>query len=55
VIYILNGKILEKDYEGELFVINDGNFIGLTAIDREFLKKTYKILDKSIGVIIKTK
>lgn len=54
VIYILNDKILEKDYEGTLFTINNDNFIELTVVGSKFLKKTYNILGKSIGVVIKT-
>ena len=54
VIYILNDKILEKDYEGTLFTINNDNFIQLTVVGSEFLNKTYVIHGKSIGVVIKT-
>jgi hypothetical protein len=55
VVYILNNKVLENNFDKDLFVINDSSFIDLTVIDIEKLKSDYKILDKSIGVIIRTK
>jgi hypothetical protein len=55
VVYILNNKVLEKNFDKDLFEINDSNFIDMTVIDVEKLKSDYKILDKSIGVIIRTK
>jgi hypothetical protein len=55
IIYVLNGKTLDKDRESELFAINDDNLIGLDVIGRELLEKAYKIHGKAIGVVIKTK
>jgi hypothetical protein len=54
VIYIVNDKILEKDYEGTLFTINNDNFIEMTVVGSEFLNKAYAIHGKSLGVVIKT-
>ena len=55
VVYILNGKVLEKDRESKLFAIHDDNFTGLEVTSRESLEKTYHIYGKAVGVIIKTK
>ena len=55
VVYILNEKVLEKNVEGDLSVINDNTFISLTIIDKQKLKLDYNITDKSFGVFIKTK
>ena len=54
-IYILNGNVLTSNVESELFNINDNNFIELTIIDKDALKKIYQISGKSFGVVIKTK
>jgi hypothetical protein len=55
VVYILNEKILTSNIESELFEINDSNFVDLTIIDKDTLKKNYHISGKSFGVVIKTK
>jgi len=54
VIYILNDKVLEKDFEGDLFKINDSNFIELKVIDKKQLIKDFNITDKKWGIVIKT-
>ena len=53
VIYILNGKVLTTNFEADLSEINDKSFIELTIIDKNTLRKKYKILDKTFGVLIK--
>jgi len=55
VVYILNGKLIDKDQEATLYAINDDNFIELKVVGGNFLEKKYKVLGKSIGVIIETK
>jgi hypothetical protein len=55
VVYILNEKVLEKNFEGDLSVIDDNNFISLTILDKQTLKLNYNISDKTFGVFIKTK
>ena len=55
VVYILNGNVLKINFESDLSVINDKNFIALTIIDRQKLNSVYKISDKSFGVVILTK
>ncbi|UAY52476.1 hypothetical protein [Ferruginibacter albus] len=55
VTYILNDKVLEDNYEGDLYSINDDNFIELKVISKEQLKKDYKVSNKSFGVVIKSK
>ncbi len=54
VIYILNDKVLRSNFEGDLFNINDSNFIELSVVNDSKLKRDYNIKDNSIGVIIKT-
>jgi hypothetical protein len=55
VIYILNGKTLTENYEGDLYNINDTNFIELNFIDKKQLKGNYNISNKKFGILIKTK
>lgn len=55
VVYILNDKVLITNFEADLVTINDSNFIELKLIDREALKKDYKIRGRVVGVVIKTK
>ena len=55
VVYILNGKILKSNFESDLVKIDDNNLSELSIVDKDKLKKDYKITDKILGVIIKTK
>ncbi len=52
--YILNGKILTTNFEGDLSLINDDIFKELKVIDKETLQKEFGIPDKSYGVVIKS-
>ena len=52
VVYIINNKVLEKNFESELFNLNEKNFIGLIIIDSKELKKKYKIKNKKWGILI---
>jgi len=54
-VYILNGKVLSSNFESDLFTINDSNFVSLRIIDKDSLKKDYKVSGKSFGVVITTK
>lgn len=54
VIYILNGKILEKNFEADLYGINETNFLELKVIDKKQLKSDYNFEGKTYGIIIKT-
>jgi hypothetical protein len=54
VVYILNNKILDTNFEAELFQINDANFLSLQVITPKQLKKDYHLSGKSIGVVITT-
>ncbi len=53
--YILNGRILNKDFEGELSRINDSNFQKIEIIPKDTLLKRYGIYRKQFGVVIHTK
>jgi len=50
--YILNGRILTTNFEGDLSLINDDIFKDLKVIDKNTLQKDFGIVDKSYGVII---
>lgn len=54
VIYILNDKILEKNFEGDLFFIDNKNFVDLKVIDQKSLQENYNISDKKFGIVIRT-
>lgn len=53
VVYILNGKVLKTNFEGDLSGINDKSFIELQVIDKTRLRSDYDIKDKPFGVVIK--
>lgn len=55
IVYILNSKILKENFEGDLALIDNENFIGLKIINKVILKKEFKISDKKWGVILETK
>ena len=54
IIYILNDKVLRTNFESDLSGISDKTFIDLTVIDKDRLKKEYKVSGKSFGVVIRT-
>jgi hypothetical protein len=53
--YVLDGRILKKDYEGELSSINDSNFQKIEIVPKDSLLKRYGIYRKQYGVVIRTK
>lgn len=55
VVYILNDKIPDTNFEADLFQINDDNFLTLQVITSKQLKHDYHLSGKSIGVVITTK
>ena|SRR5215203_1227952 len=52
--YILNGRILKDNYEGDLSLINDKVFQELNVIDQQTLRQRYNIIGKTYGVIVKS-
>ncbi|HSV11119.1 MAG TPA: hypothetical protein VLI68_10140, partial [Hanamia sp.] len=50
VVYILNNKLPDSNFEGGLFQINDHNFFTLQLITGKQLKNDYKLSGKTIGV-----
>jgi hypothetical protein len=54
VVYVLNDKVLVKDFEGDLYFIDNTNFIDLKVIDKKHLQQEYSIKDRKWGIIIKT-
>lgn len=55
VVYILNGIVQAKNFEGDLSAIDDTNFIELTVIDKQTLSKQYNVKDKEFGIVIKAR
>ena len=54
VVYILNNKVLEKDFEGDLFNLDDSTFLDIKVIDKKALRKDFEIKDKNWGILIRT-
>lgn len=52
--YILNAKVLKKNFEGDLALINDKKFKDIKIIGKAELIRDFKIDDKEYGVIITT-
>lgn len=52
--YILNKKILKKNFEGDLSSVNNKTLKSITLIKRDQLIKDYNIHDKDIGIIIES-
>jgi hypothetical protein len=52
--YILNAKVLKKNFEGDLALIDDKKFKGIQIISKEQLIKDYGIENKDYGVVIST-
>ena len=53
--YILNDKVQKGNYEGNLALIDDNNFISLDILTADDLKRTYSITDKTVGIWIKAR
>lgn len=51
--YILNGRILTGNFEGDLSLLNDKLLKALKIVDKDDLIKKFDIHDKKIGVILK--
>lgn len=50
--YLLNGKVLSENYEGDLALINDKTFKSVKILNSEELLKRYKISGKKYGILI---
>ena len=53
--YILNERVLEKDFEGDLAAIDKKSLKKITVINQEKLQNKYGVSDKKVGVLIKAK
>lgn len=51
--YIINDKMKNKNFEGDLARIDDWLFLSLELVTADDLKKNYNVSDKKIGVLIK--
>lgn len=52
VVYVLNNKILEKNFEADLCGINETNFLELKVIGKKQLEREFNVEHKKYGVII---
>lgn len=53
VVYVINGKTSAAgNYEGELYKINEQNFIDLKVINKKALQKDYNLTGKKYGIVI---
>ena len=50
--YILNGKVLTENFEGDLASVNQTNFKGISIISASELIKTYSVQNKKTGIVI---
>ena len=55
VVYILNGKPLLKNHEGDLAGLTAKTFEGISVIDEAALKKEYQVEGYLWGIVIKTR
>lgn len=52
--YVLNGRILKNNFEGDLSLIDDSTFKEIKIIDKQKLEKEFGITDKQYGILIKS-
>ena len=52
--YILNGKVLKENFEGDLSLIDDKTFKSIKIIDKATLQQQYQVMDKEYGVLIES-
>lgn len=50
--YFLNGRLLKRNFEGDISLIDDKRFKSLKVIDKNTLQNDYGIMDKIYGVLI---
>jgi hypothetical protein len=53
--YIINNKVKKQDDEGDLSLIDNDLFISLDILTADDLKNRYGIMDKTIGILIKSR
>lgn len=53
--YILNGKVLKGNFEGELSGINEKSLKKLEIVDQSELSSKFQITNKPVGVIVTAK
>jgi hypothetical protein len=53
--YILNDRVLIKDFEGDLASVSKKLIKSLTIVNQHTLSDNYKVFDKKVGVVIKSK
>lgn len=52
--YILNGRILKENFEGDLSLIDDKVFKSIKLIDKTTLEKEFNVSGKEYGVVIES-
>lgn len=53
--YILNKRVLKEDFEGSLAMIDENLLKSIKIIDSAKLSRKYGVIDKKVGVVIKSK
>ncbi len=54
IVYILNGKILQDNFEGDLSAIDNASLISIQVLNKTNLKNDFRIFDKEWGILIKS-
>lgn len=52
--YVLNGKLLQRNFDGDLAHISDAVFQSITIISKEELQKQYGVTNKRLGVVVRS-
>ncbi|MBC9934992.1 hypothetical protein [Chitinophaga qingshengii] len=55
IVYVVDGKVVTKDPEGSLAVVNANTFEGLTILNRKTLEQQYGVKGRKHGVLVKLK
>ncbi|WP_157887043.1 hypothetical protein [Hymenobacter sp. PAMC 26628] len=55
IIYILNGKVLQENFEGDLSAIDDTNFVEISILNKQNLINNLSIANKRWGISIRSK
>jgi hypothetical protein len=55
VVYIMNGKLLKDNFEGDLLAVDEASFISLSVITEKELIRDYHVDGRAYGIVIRTK
>jgi len=54
VVYILNGKLLKDNFEGDLLAVDEVSFVSLSIITERELNRDYHVEGRAYGIVIQT-